>query len=124
MLRFITDKRPTEVASQNFKKFVRYNRRCFGKWFGERPTHDEVVAIINSAGSPEMREVLNRCALTFWTLNGPIARYRKTGVSRSFVLGLRQMFKDTWGEIIAEKTGRKRTRGKKEGIGLTQNINR
>lgn len=112
MLRFITDKGRTKLAKPIFEKFERYNRRCFGKWFGERPTHEKVVAIINSVDSPETRKALDRCALTFWTLNGPIARYRKTGVPRSFVLGLRQMFKDTWGEVIAEEN---RAKAKRKG---------
>src|SRR2546426_202156 len=103
-IRFITAQNTTERARSNFEKFVLYNRRYFGEQFGKRPAIDQIVAVIDNAHSPVTRESLDRCALTFWTLNGKIAHWRNTGVPRSRLPSLREMFKNSWKEIIAEES--------------------
>ena len=90
-MRFITSEKTTTWAIPKFQKFVRNNCHSSGK----RP--EQVLAILRRARS------LSWYGLTFRTLNGQIASSRETHVPRSLVLYLREMFKDSWKEIIAEE---------------------
>jgi hypothetical protein len=102
-MRFITGEKTTTRASPKYKKFVRYNCGSSGK----RP--EQVLAILRRVRS------LSWYGLTFRTLNGQIAGWRETGVPRSLVLHLREMFKDSWKEIIAEENRAKANKRKKRG---------
>jgi hypothetical protein len=98
--RDITGQKRTKFARKNFDKFVRYNRRYFGK----RP--EQILPILRRTLS------LSRLDLTFETLNRQLARWRKTGVPRDLVLHLREMFKDSWKEIKSEESRAKANKRK------------
>jgi hypothetical protein len=102
-MRFITSEKTTTRAIPKFQKFVRYNRRDFGE------PSEQFLAILRR------RRSLWWYGLTFRTLNGQIASSRETSVPRSLVLHLREMFKDSWKEIIAEENRAKANKRKKRG---------
>ena len=98
-MRFITGERTTTQAIPKFQEVVRYNRRDF------REPSEQFLAILRT------RRSLSWYGLTFETLNRRIAVKRKKGVPRSLVLHLREMFKNSRKEIIAEQN---RAKGKKK----------
>jgi hypothetical protein len=101
-MRFITCQERTKIAKKNFDKFVRYNR-----YSGKSP--EQFLPILRRVRS------LSHYGLTFRTLNGQIALWRKTGVPRSLVLLLREMFKDSWKEIKSEESRAKAYKRRKRG---------
>jgi hypothetical protein len=102
-MRFITGQKTTTQAIPKFQKFVRYNRRDFLE------PSEQFLAILRR------RRSLSWYGLRFRTLNRRIASWRKKGVERSLVLHLREMFKDSRKEIIAEKNRAKGKMRKKRG---------
>src|SRR5438876_856102 len=101
--RDITGQKRTKLARKNFDKFVHYNRSYSGK----RP--EQILPILRRTLS------LSRLGLTFETLNRQLERWRKSGVPRDLVADLREMFKDSWREIIAEENRAKAHKRKKRG---------
>jgi len=102
-MRVITGKQTITLAKLKFQKVVRYNCRDFIE------PSEQSLAILRR------RRSLSWYGLTFETLNRQLARWRKRGVPRSLVLLLREMFKDSSKDIIAEENRAKGKKRKKRG---------
>jgi hypothetical protein len=102
-MRFITGETTTQ-AIPKFQEVVRYNRRDFLE------PSEQFLAILRRRRSLSWYD-----GLTFRTLNRRIAAKRKTGLPRGLVLHLREMFKNSRKEIIAEQNRAKGKKRKKRG---------
>jgi len=112
-MRFITGEKTITPAIPKFQKVVRYNRRDFGE--PSEQVSKQVLAILRRRRSLSwIARQIDWYGLTFRTLNRRIAAERKTGLPRNLVLHLREMFKDSWEEILAEENRAKAKKKRKK----------